>query len=126
MPLDGNTDLRLEDLDSYCPDGANDVIYAMAHAAVRKPDGSGGFQTETGWGDGTRVLEKGTWATRTEIMLEVACGTLPPPPGDRGDETAIMYGSIGFDLVLSSCLDSAGNLKICLTRWRIPDTHQMG
>jgi hypothetical protein len=99
----------LNNLDDYCPDGATGTIYAMAHAAVRRVDGNGNVvQTETGWSAGERVVEKGSWATRTEIQLEVTCENGPPPPSGRGQETAIMFGSIGFDELLDNCTNNQG------------------
>jgi hypothetical protein len=101
--------LNLDDLDQYCPSGASGTIYAMAHAAVQRVDGNGNVvQTETGWSTGQPVVEKGSWATRTEITLEVTCDSVPPPPSGRGQETAIMFGSIGFDVPLDNCADNRG------------------
>jgi len=36
--------------------------YLAAHAAVRKDHGGGSVQTETAWGDGERMVKKGSWA----------------------------------------------------------------
>jgi hypothetical protein len=36
---------------------------AAAHAALRKDNGSGGYQTETGWANGARMVQRGNWAT---------------------------------------------------------------
>jgi hypothetical protein len=101
---------HLENLDQYCPAGKQGTIYAMAHAAVQLTDGNGTIlQTETGWSTGPSVVEKGSWATRSEIVLEVSCDSVPPPPIGRGQETAVMFGSLGFDVVLGNCVDKQGN-----------------
>ena len=41
--------------------------------ALRKPDGSGGYQTETGWADGDIFVEKGMWGTYFTITLTCEC-----------------------------------------------------
>jgi hypothetical protein len=82
----------LDNLDLYC--GVSGTIYSMAHAAVRKGDGSGGYQTETGWSDGEGAVQKGSWATRTTISLSVTCDQPPGPGPTTGQETAIMLGAI--------------------------------
>lgn len=100
VPLGPMVDFDLENLDQYCPDGAAGTIYAMAHAAVQLVDGSGNvIQTETGWSNGEGIVEKGSWATRTEIKLEVTCEDTPPPPTLPGQETAVMFGSLGFNVL---------------------------
>jgi hypothetical protein len=44
-----------------CP--GDDVTYILAaHAALRKDNGDGTFQTETGWGDGPNIVDRGSWA----------------------------------------------------------------
>lgn len=81
----------LDDLDTYCDQSG--TIYAMAHAALRKDDGTGGYQTETGWSDGEGAVQRGSWATRSAINLSVTCNE-PPKPPTVGQETALMFGSI--------------------------------
>lgn len=39
------------------------TLFAAAHAALRLPDGTGGYQTETGWADGVDLVDRGSWAT---------------------------------------------------------------
>lgn len=59
-------------LDFFCP--ADDGNYFIAaHAALQKPDGSGGYLTETGWANGERIVEKGNWATYFSITLTCEC-----------------------------------------------------
>lgn len=46
------------------------TAYIAAHAVVRKDNGDGSFQTETGWGDGQPFVAKGSWATWFTQTLE--------------------------------------------------------
>lgn len=70
------------------------TFYVAAHAAVRKPDGSGGYQTETGWGAGSQITTGGSWATY--FSYTVTCVTPPPPPSTLTCDTAYGYGSTTF------------------------------
>jgi len=63
-------------------------LLAAAHAVVRKDNGDGTYQTETGWGDGDRMVERGNWATYFGIQF--TCSTVPQPPG-YSSETAFAY-----------------------------------
>lgn len=67
--------------------------FAAAHAALRKPDGLGGYQTETGWGDGEELVSRGSWATYFTVTL--GCEETPPG-GDEQCETAFAYGDTTF------------------------------
>lgn len=71
-----------------CP-GPEDYFVA-AHASLRKSNGSGGYQTETGWGDGQRLVNKGNWAMYFTIYI-TCDGTEPPVTSTC--ETAFAYGS---------------------------------
>ena len=73
-------------------------LYAMAHAAVRRDNGDGGYDTETGWADGDRVTEKGSWATLVTLDIGVTCEDEPtsPPPSGHDDETAFAVGETCF------------------------------
>ncbi|MDX1318548.1 MAG: hypothetical protein R3207_00115 [Oceanospirillum sp.] len=104
IPLASFTD-TFENLDALC--GVDlPSFYTMAHAVVGMPDGSGGYQTETGWSDGERIMERGSWATRSSFDFVVTCdgGPVDPPSGGRGSETAWFYGANTFDS-LPSCGD---------------------
>jgi hypothetical protein len=62
------------------------LLFAMAHAAVRKASG-GGYQTETGWGDGSQVPGK-NWATQMVLTLrDDSCD---------GSEQHCFDGQVGF------------------------------
>jgi hypothetical protein len=52
------------------------ILYAAAHAVVGiDTDGDGEYdQTETGWGDGQRMVTKGNWATFFSIELSCEFG----------------------------------------------------
>ncbi|HEX5001595.1 MAG TPA: hypothetical protein VFW78_03795 [Bacteroidia bacterium] len=70
-----------------CPGPTMYVI--AAHAAVRKSDGNGGYQTQTGWGAGTRITTKGNWGTYFNIWITCT----PNPPTETCTETAFAKGS---------------------------------
>jgi hypothetical protein len=69
------------------------TLYLVAHAAMRRPDGEGGFQTETGYGDGPRLVQRGNWATYFSVTL-----TCEDDGGGEGGgcETAYAYGDHTF------------------------------
>jgi hypothetical protein len=74
-------------LNFSCP-GPDDYFVA-AHAAVRKPLSGGTFQTETGWGDGQRLVQRGNWAMYNVIYI--SCDQAPPPPPSSASETAFAF-----------------------------------
>lgn len=90
-----------EDLYSYCGAIYVPPLYLMAHAAIRRPDGSGGFQTETGWSAGAGVVDRGSWATRSTLTFSVTCDTGTTSGTDLGSETAWVFGASTFDSLLS-------------------------
>lgn len=45
--------------------------YYAFHAEVQKPNGDGTFRTEGAWTEGTRIVEKGNWATYSTIGFEL-------------------------------------------------------
>lgn len=93
-----------------CPSDDADY-YVAAHAALRKPDGAGGYQTETGWADGSRFVERGMWGTFFAITLTCECGPNEPPP-EPTCETAFAVGATCFlDLDLDN--DGIGDFN----RW---------
>lgn len=67
------------------------VFDLAAHAALRKDDGSGGYQTQTGWGAGSQINGRGSWATY--FTYTVQCDGPPPPPPALSCETAFAYGN---------------------------------
>ena len=78
------------------------TAYLAAHAAVRREDGNGGYQTETGWSDGDPIVDQGSWAMYSSILFE--CKDDPEPPPVIGScETAFAFG----DMELDDFLDTA-------------------
>lgn len=82
-------EVPLEELGFSCP-GDDATFHVAAHAALRKDDGSGGYQTETGWADGDRLVDRGSWATAFETTLSCDCGVEEPTGGSC--ETVYAYG----------------------------------
>ncbi len=82
--------IPLSDLGFECPGDDMEFLVA-AHASLRRPDGSGdGYQTETGWADGERFVERGMWGTFFSIWLTCDCHS--DPPALRTCETAFAFG----------------------------------
>lgn len=75
-------------LSSLGSDLCDKTYFAAAHAVVRKPDGSGGYQTETGWGSGDPIVPQGSWAMYFSFLF--VCDPTPPPEPDC--ETAFAFG----------------------------------
>lgn len=88
--------------------GCDTQYYFAAHAVVRKADGSGGYQTETGWGSGTRFVDKGSWATY--FMVGFECYT---PQVVKSCETGFAKG----DITLNSLPDTEDPTKKLTNRW---------
>lgn len=74
------------------------------HAAVRRDNGDGGFQTETGWIDGEQIIEKGSWAMFSSVDFTCPVDTaLPSVEKTCGTETAYALGDQTFiDLGITS------------------------
>jgi hypothetical protein len=49
--------------DDFATSLCDQTFLVAAHASLRKDNGSGGSQTETGWAYGTRMVPRGNWAT---------------------------------------------------------------
>ncbi len=65
-------------------------LFIAAHAAVRKGNGDGTYQTETAWGDGVSLVARGSWAEGFAITINCYDDT-PPPPVEYAYETAFAY-----------------------------------
>lgn len=63
------------------------TFYVAAHAALQKPDGCGGYQTETGWADGKPIVDQGNWAMAFSFIFDCV-----EPPPSISCETAFAYG----------------------------------
>lgn len=70
------------------------TYYVAAHAALQKDNGDGTYQTETGWGDGERLTQRGSWATYFSFVFN--CGPDDPEPEPKDCETAFAYGDTTF------------------------------
>ncbi|MHC4281204.1 MAG: hypothetical protein ACYSUJ_13785 [Planctomycetota bacterium] len=55
--------------DAFATILCNETFLVAAHAALRKDNGSGGYQTETGWADGYSMVQRGNWATYFEFQF---------------------------------------------------------
>jgi hypothetical protein len=49
--------------------------YLAAHSSLQRPNGSGGYETQTGWVDGEQMVAKGSWAMYSSLDF-----TCPPEP----------------------------------------------
>lgn len=77
-------------LNFFCPD--EKAYYIAAHAALQRVDAAGGVvQTETGWSDGSRYVERGMWGTYSTITLACDCATADAPVVGGRCETAFAY-----------------------------------
>lgn len=63
--------------------------FVAAHASLRKLVAPGSYQTETGWGDGQRLVERGNWAMSN--IINISCDPPPPAQVTAQTETAFAY-----------------------------------
>ncbi|MGI0118251.1 hypothetical protein [Zooshikella sp. RANM57] len=113
--------IPLSTLEYVCPE--DDQVFKMAaHAALRKDDGSGGYETQTGWSDGNPIVDQGNWATYSEFTLTCTCDQT----GGTGDkcETSFAWNPSDTDpqdgLAPSVCfltIDEDGNGTADFNRW---------
>jgi hypothetical protein len=85
---------------SFGLDGTDEVCdpvnaYLAAHAVVRRQSASGSWQSETAWGDGERIVHKGSWAEYFNMTLECKDEVEPPPPPVAKCETAFALAGNG-------------------------------
>ncbi|MBW2537255.1 MAG: hypothetical protein JRI55_37560 [Deltaproteobacteria bacterium] len=94
-----------------CTDG--NILFSMAHAALRLVDGSGNvIQTETGWADGDPSGGK-SWATRANItLMDDSCGG-----GGGGDKCYQDETAFGYDAPSATCFSELGSLVTNPSRW---------
>ncbi|MBD3306882.1 hypothetical protein GF339_10675, partial [candidate division KSB3 bacterium] len=86
-----------------------------AHAALRKPTGDGTtYQTETGWGDGERLGDRGSWATVFAVDILCESSSTDEETGG-GTETAFAFGN-SLALCFSS-LDTDQDGRSEFQRW---------
>jgi hypothetical protein len=72
--------------------GSNECYYVMAHASIQRALGTTPetWQGETAWGEGDRVVQRGSWAMRFELCLSDDFDPDIEPEPDS--ETAFAYG----------------------------------
>ncbi len=70
------------------------MFYFVAHASVYKENSDGSIQTETGWGEGSQLTDRGSWAMYFSFIFE--CDNLLENPPPDLCETAYAYGDITF------------------------------
>ena len=76
-------------LNFSCP-AEDSIYYVAAHAALRKLDPNGGYQTETGWANGDVFVERGGWGTYFDFTLTCRCDD-PSEDPTTSCETAFAY-----------------------------------
>lgn len=67
------------------------VYFITSHASVRLSTGSGTYQTETAWGDGQRLLQKGNWSMY--FTIDIDCDNNNGGNNTLNTETAFAYNS---------------------------------
>jgi len=91
--------------------------FLAAHAALRKDNGDGTYQTETGWGDGDRFVQKGSWAEYFNMELVCTGDEEPPPPPEPAScETAFAYGDGDATCFIGADFDG-DNVDDGISRW---------
>ena len=91
-------------LDTFgLPEELCDVsAYLAGHAAVRRDDGNGGYQTETGWIEGTQIVDRGSWAMYAPILFTCPPEITEPPVPEGSCETAFAFSNHTFKEILDS------------------------
>ncbi len=69
------------------------TLFAVAHAALYRVLEDGTVQTETGFADGTRLVDRGSWATYFTWNLTCEEDPVGPGPGGLSCETAFAMGN---------------------------------
>lgn len=83
--------------------GSEGVYMVAAHASIRLPLGGGSYQNETAWGDGLRIVQKGSWAEYFNI--QISCDEKPVTAPETRTETAWAYGT-GYAKTFSSIFNT--------------------
>ena len=109
--------IPLDELGFSCP-GDDDTYLVAAHAALSRDDGEGGVDTETGWADGDRIVDRGSWATYFGFDLSCECdGGEEEEEGEC--ETAYAYDEDGT-CFLDIDIDGDGEGDFSRWGWSIP------
>lgn len=84
------------------------TVFFAAHASVRRVDANGNVvQTETAWGDGYRLVDRGSWATGFQIDFKCINEDVTGGPSESC-ETAFAFGGAA-NCFLSIDEDGDGN-----------------
>jgi hypothetical protein len=86
-------------------------LNVAAHAALRKDNGDGSYQTETGWGDGTPLVDRGSWASAFSVTLKC----MEDVTSGGGTETAFAFGGSAATCFLD--IDEDGDGRRDFSRW---------
>ncbi|MCX4240477.1 hypothetical protein [Paraliomyxa miuraensis] len=107
-------ELDLDGADTAC-DPVN--AYLAAHAAVRKAKANGTYQNETAWGDGERIVTKGSWAEYFNMTLECKGEPEPPPPPKAQCETAFALAGNGQETCFIGADFDGDGVDDDISRW---------
>lgn len=80
-------------------------LFVAAHSALRKDNGNGTFGSETGWGNGYALVDRGSWATGFQI--EIGCTGETPKPEVK-TETAFAFGGAAATCFIGADFDRDG------------------
>ena len=96
-----------------------DSFYVVAHAAVQKRDSSGNIiQSETAYGKGTGLLEKGSWAMF--MKFEISCdNNTNPEGGSRSCTTAWAFGEKTLNSIPDVCTEDPSDTITSAWGWQI-------
>jgi len=112
-PMAGQTTYTLlvsfSDLGFVCPNTKTEDYFVAAHASLRKLSSLGGYQYESGWGDGLRLVQRGSWAMYNMIFITCDLNT---PPNPASTETAF-----AFDGDQSGCFQNFSDFLENPNRW---------
>lgn len=112
-PVTGQTSYTItipfSDIGFGCPNTKTEDYFVAAHASLRKPNGLGSFQYESGWGDGLRLVQRGSWAMYNMIFITCDVNT---PPNPATTETAF-----AFDGDQSGCFQNFSEFLENSNRW---------
>jgi hypothetical protein len=92
-----------------CPNTTTEDFFVSAHASMRKLTSAGGYQYESGWGDGLRLVQRGSWAMYN--MIYITCD-VNNPPNPATTETAF-----AFDGDQTGCFQNFSEFLENSNRW---------
>jgi len=92
-----------------CPSPTTEDFFVAAHAGLRKPSITGGYQTESGWGDGLRLVQRGSWAMYN--LIYITCDINTPP------KAATTESAFAYDGDPGGCFQNFGEFIDNPNRW---------